>query len=52
MSQLKSLLILIAFFGLGVLAGCASSDYKPIENPSDLKVSFVDTSLVGKEILL
>lgn len=50
MSHLKSQLVLIILVGHGLLAGCASSDYKTVENPSELKVSFVDSSWGGEKI--
>jgi hypothetical protein len=50
MSQVKSHLVLIIFVGLGLLAGCVSSDYKAVKNLAELKVSFVDSSWDGNKI--
>lgn len=50
MKQVKSQLILVIFVVLGLLAGCASSDYKAVGNHSELKVTFLDPSWDGEKI--
>lgn len=50
MSQVSSQLVLIILVAVGLLVGCAFSEYTAVESPSELKVSFIDISWDGEHI--